>query len=175
MSEPITIRAGDLGPEHIGWRYRGSLIKDVGVVLSTDTGQRWIHPEIEVTLSPPAPIDRLPWETMRDITLTITVDEADARAMVSNWAGSTGNYTSHIAHAIAAALPPAPIRRRITWADLQDVPPRDWDGATVVDGSDHPRLNTIKSWASFFDDDSITTVVIEVPVGHPLAACGEPA
>jgi len=122
MTEPITIRAGDLGPEHIGWRYRGSLIKDVGVVLSTDTGQRWIHPEIEVTLSPPAPI-----------------------------------------------------RRRITWADLRDVPPRDWDGATVVDGSDHPRLNTIKSWASFFDDDSITTVVIEVPVGHPLATCGEPA
>jgi len=122
MTEPITIRAGDLGPEHIGWRYRGSLIKDVGVVLSTDTGQRWIHPEIEVTLSPPAPI-----------------------------------------------------RRRITWADLQDVPPRDWDGATVVDGSDHPRLNTIKSWASFFDDGVIATVVIEVPAGHPLATCGEPA
>ena len=78
--------------------------------------------------------------------------------------------------------PPAPIRRRITWADLREHPPKEWDGANVVGTNyiaaltphPHPRL-IVDYVEHLITDDVPKWVVIEVPQGHALAQAGEHA
>jgi hypothetical protein len=76
---------------------------------------------------------------------------------------------------ILTLSPPAPIRRRITWADLQDTTPRQWEGADVVANSwaDRTTAEPLSGWLQRLISNVVWWVVIEVPQGHALAECGE--
>jgi len=127
MTEPITIRAGDLTSGHVGWTdHTGREISGVAIcAFYTDGSKAYIPTDVILTLSPPAPI-----------------------------------------------------RRRIKWADLRDYRVADLDGFTVIETSwcqhgwgGSPDLIILEVLYS----DRVQSAVIEVPVGHPLATCGEPA
>jgi hypothetical protein len=96
------------------------------------------------------------------------------------WTAFSVDIVGH--DSILTLSPPAPIRRRITWADLREHPPKDWDGANVyrvkwpimkVDAEAHGR--PLADWCGPLAIGRAESVVIEVPQGHVLAECGEDA
>jgi hypothetical protein len=70
--------------------------------------------------------------------------------------------------------PPAPIRRRITWADLREYPPKDWDGVHLINAGPWRRDDfALIDICAYLCVGPHRHAVIEVPSGHPLASAGE--
>jgi hypothetical protein len=111
------------------------------------------------------------------------IEHSESKTHIVSYEGVTQFVDNIEPSDVLYISPPAPIRRRITWANLQDVPPRQWDGIKVsvvsegsIDWDSANMLDTTRDlylWHSWLRNDSDRAVVIEVPQGHALSECGE--